>query len=734
MRRRYPGRPVLRAFLVVLAILAGPAASSRLGAENGDLLSISGALAGKEVVDITLDSTDGTFWVLGANGSSTASHRIYRLSADLQNLLGFVENPHPTGTIAGNNLTTNRGIAYRPASQSLFVLSSVGPRGSQQFQIKEITKEGVEKPAGAFSIVAPLVGASLYGLAYDTVAQQLWMLDIQNDQLIRSTLAGEVTRSLRLPGKRSPETLIKGQGLAFDVEGVNPRLYVAYGDLFHLGPSKIIQLSTEGKLSGEEQVGMRTGIEVPLDAVPSPDRRGFHVYRQGALRRIALLGGVDKVYQLEQVLPNPIPPSELVCRLTLTNQVHLSWRNHGGGSGSAYRGLIQILRNGVPLTAISGDSISFTDTSPVLGTSSYALRASESAQGSFSPAGCKCEVTVGAGGLVDWREAPGSTLFDVAVDPATKEVYVTDDIQGKIFRLDSNLDLIAEIPSPWPNPGGIAFVPSIQVGFPPPGVLLTNVLAVAETSGNRLRLFEVADPDRGTTVSLQMEVATPQISGLCYVPSSGRFVAVEQQSLRIYEMTATGSVVRSCLPPEIILSQKLDRGLTYDPIQQTFLAVFKGEEKFQLAPAVHELFFQGNCLPSSFQIGMSSLGEGYREAGFAGGIAIDGNTLLVCGRKSRALVRILIFPFSPTFVRGDFDSNLTVNLTDAVALAKYLFQAGPAPKCQDAADANDDGILDVSDPVYLLFALFIPGSPPPPPPYPEPGEDPTFRDSLGCAK
>ena len=49
----------------------------------------------------------------------------------------------------------------------------------------------------------------------------------------------------------------------------------------------------------------------------------------------------------------------------------------------------------------------------------------------------------------------------------------------------------------------------------------------------------------------------------------------------------------------------------------------------------------------------------------------------------------------------------------------------------DSADSNDDGILDISDPVYLLFYLFIANSPPPPP-FPEAGNDPTFRDNLGC--
>jgi hypothetical protein len=47
-----------------------------------------------------------------------------------------------------------------------------------------------------------------------------------------------------------------------------------------------------------------------------------------------------------------------------------------------------------------------------------------------------------------------------------------------------------------------------------------------------------------------------------------------------------------------------------------------------------------------------------------------------------------------------------------------------------AADANDDGGFDMSDPVMSLAALFS-GSPPMPPPFPEAGLDPT-EDYLDC--
>ena len=52
--------------------------------------------------------------------------------------------------------------------------------------------------------------------------------------------------------------------------------------------------------------------------------------------------------------------------------------------------------------------------------------------------------------------------------------------------------------------------------------------------------------------------------------------------------------------------------------------------------------------------------------------------------------------------------------------------------CDDAADLNDDGMVDISDAIFALSALFVPGSAP----VPEPltcGEDPTDDSLTGCA-
>ncbi len=85
----------------------------------------------------------------------------------------------------------------------------------------------------------------------------------------------------------------------------------------------------------------------------------------------------------------------------------------------------------------------------------------------------------------------------------------------------------------------------------------------------------------------------------------------------------------------------------------------------------------------------------------------------------------------PNFRRGDANQDGQVNRSDPVWTNNALFSGGPQPHCWDAVDSNDDGNADLSDSVWTLNSLFQSG---PEPPAPGPftcGPDPT-SDSLTC--
>ena len=95
-------------------------------------------------------------------------------------------------------------------------------------------------------------------------------------------------------------------------------------------------------------------------------------------------------------------------------------------------------------------------------------------------------------------------------------------------------------------------------------------------------------------------------------------------------------------------------------------------------------------------------------------------------------------PAGPTFVRGDANSDGSINLTDGVIPLLFLFSGGGAPVCLDAADANDSGAIEITDAIIIFSWLFTGGDVPAEPSPTAPGysaadcgEDLT-EDGIDC--
>jgi len=85
------------------------------------------------------------------------------------------------------------------------------------------------------------------------------------------------------------------------------------------------------------------------------------------------------------------------------------------------------------------------------------------------------------------------------------------------------------------------------------------------------------------------------------------------------------------------------------------------------------------------------------------------------------------------FIRGDCNFSEGVDIADPAAMVGFMFLNEFDAPCEDACDANDDGLLDAGDVVFILNYLFVGGSPRPPPPGAKrPGTD-EESDTLGCS-
>ena len=84
----------------------------------------------------------------------------------------------------------------------------------------------------------------------------------------------------------------------------------------------------------------------------------------------------------------------------------------------------------------------------------------------------------------------------------------------------------------------------------------------------------------------------------------------------------------------------------------------------------------------------------------------------------------------PLFYRGDMNQDLMLDIGDPIFLLESLYQGGGWPRCFDACDSNDDGEVDLADAIYLLSYCFADGRRPPDP-FREPGLDWT-PDRFDC--
>jgi hypothetical protein len=75
------------------------------------------------------------------------------------------------------------------------------------------------------------------------------------------------------------------------------------------------------------------------------------------------------------------------------------------------------------------------------------------------------------------------------------------------------------------------------------------------------------------------------------------------------------------------------------------------------------------------------------------------------------------------FIRCDPNDDGLIDIADPIWILNELFTGGPATPCREAADCNADGAIDLADAAYGITYQFL-GGPPPPAPFPRCGRLP----------
>jgi hypothetical protein len=100
-------------------------------------------------------------------------------------------------------------------------------------------------------------------------------------------------------------------------------------------------------------------------------------------------------------------------------------------------------------------------------------------------------------------------------------------------------------------------------------------------------------------------------------------------------------------------------------------------------------------------------------------------------RKMSGVVTVVPEAQSGPFIRGDANDDGKLDISDPIATAFWIFINEYHVVCEKAADSNDDGVVDLLDIVHSLHYLFTDRTVIIPPPFPQKGPDPT-PDDLAC--
>lgn len=690
---RFPSRASSIVALCLAFTLQSVTPAWELRAENGDIdyvTALCGSSPQSAGADLAYDSSDDTLWVVD-QGNGQCCH--YDLSAFAPEISLIEEIPHPFGGAIPPFFTPlTAGITYRASTGTLFVLDATNQ------QIVEMDKQGNALGSNVV-IQVPQPGSSITSLAYDSITDTLWTRDKINAIAIEfNPTTGEVISTIDLPG----DDLTYGAGLACVQFAGQRYLEFSYGNVLDYYPSRVIRINA---LNGSPAC-----VEVDLTQIPE---RVLGIVRPPT-GSVIYASTQENVYKIDSTNPSIAPPADLTCRTEPSGDVSLSWTNCGPGAGGIYSS-IRILRDNAVIVTLGGSSSSYQDNNP-----SLSSELTYEVQGIVAStiSGSSCVAVTGAGGLVSYSAFDGISPFDLALDPLTTELYVTDSFSGVIYVYDTDLNLIRSIDTGLSNLHGVAFNHNL------------SLLLVSRANSSLLSLI---NPNTGEVLS-SIPAGSNEVSSLTYDVANDHYLIVDEavNPARIVRLDADpnsqGNFVGSLQPPAtsgLILSRgacTLQDG--------NLLTTIITDTTDNLTNGINEL--NGVGFPTNFGFTLDQMGLSVAlDSNAAVGIENFGNILYVAGHATGSLFKILVSPGGSDFIRGDVDNDGGLNLADAISALEYLYAGGTEPTCLDSVDVNDDGFLDISDPLFLILYLFT-GASSPPEPFPASGPDPTFLDGIGC--
>ena len=413
---------------------------------------------------------------------------------------------------------------------------------------------------------------------------------------------------------------------------------------------------------------------------------------------------------------------DLACEVTAQGERALSWTVLDALEP------ITVVRDGVPLVTLPPESSSFVD-SAELPAGSYEYRLSA---GFFEIDVPRCSVTIGPGSPLLQADFVGANPFAVTVIESLSRIAIVESTGGTAHLYDK--DLLPDgqtIPSPFTGGDlttGLAWISAL------------DELLWLNGEQRLIQRTDLAGVPIGPTVSLGT-LSAGLLGDISHSPATGTYFGVVIESSEIFEFDALGTILSVIAIPDVDGEPAVAaRGVAVvaDAAELTLdLAV--GPASAGESDRVIRLV-DGVLDPQSYSLVPTTF------SGAHTGIAwtpVGSNGLPSEYVITFDTARIHEFdlgelpPVIQAFRRGDVNLDQTVDIADPTSLLLGLFQGtggafqGGVFNCEDAADANDDGLVNIADAIQILEFLFVGGAPLPEPV--ECGVDPT-DDPLDCVQ
>ncbi len=329
--------------------------------------------------------------------------------------------------------------------------------------------------------------------------------------------------------------------------------------------------------------------------------------------------------------------------------------------------------------------------------------------------------------IADW---PRAEFAPYTTDYYRQETEGAPGARPNLWEYDidfhSSFILVDEGQPPEPPDHGIRLALE-DVVVPPGEVVEVPVLASAEEALGQLRLVLEVDPENVTVEAVDTRTLNPE-TGLVsrVVAKRGEGVHVESPD---------------CPPPEDkVPCFSVPQMVRFWETEERFVVIdwwpfgrgaYPGLDPVEIARLVVRAAQNPVSTDALIRPAVMTIGEGpFAETFESGGMVnFDPDPVQPFARAHEVVGATVRIGVGGSFLRGDVNTDGSLNISDAMALLIFLFAGGDEPQCLDAGDADDNGTLQLTDAIFLFQWLFGSGDTPPPPQ--ECGDDPT-EDDVPC--